>query len=923
MQPGSDTITTGPAAGVEPGAGSALASVRTQEKRSEPRLKSPALFLAIAFALGLAATGRSQESLFALTRSIPALIAFSAACLLAGTLLVRCGREVFAAGAAIVGFALAGAAAASLFSFRFPPHHLSNLKSWGMNLNRPLNLEGMLVSDPIRSPSGIEFDVEAVSLDQAPDGREGPKRLVTGRVRVIVAYGGTAISSAMDLRSSDRVEAIMRLRQPRVYRNPGSFDFRGRAQSIDDLYWEGSIDDENQLHKLPAPSRASWRRFIESVRGRLRGGIDRLYPPWSREGRDGAVIKAILLGDRSSLDSTTVDNFRASGLYHLLVIAGLHVGLIAALILGFCRFLGLRRSARNLCLLAILLAYSFVVEQRAPTLRASLMLVAFVLAELLGRDHTAINAVGIAALILLVTRPAWLFESGFQLSFGAALLIVGLAAPLLRATIEPYRNSLRELWNIERDAALLPLQAQFRLDLRLLISALQRRSTMLDGHTEAASQVVIWPLQAAFWLAEIVLFSALLQIGLLLPMVEQFHRVALAGVGLNAAALPLMGLLLAVAIPTVILAVWLPAWAVWPAKAASTLLRLLFALAARPHLPGWLSYRAPSPPLLVAVGFAVSLIVLALTLGRIRTGLLASSLAFGIFAILLVCAPFAPRIPVDTFELTALDCGRGEATLMVLPGAFTVLVGAGGAGRAGPPAFARAQRWDAGENIVSPYLWSRGIKHLGVVVVASAGGNLDGFVSILQNFRVDEIWYPQDLATRDSAADGMQAIFDAAHKRGTRIRELAAGEVLKLGTAEFQIGSAASTAQNQTQPSGQPFVMRVASPNGSALLAMGNCTSTQGALALAKLESTALVIDRQALTWVAHSSLLENISPKLAIVAPGSSTHGTAGDSLVVSAPELAAAQIVETDVAGAATIEMKSSSFVVRTFLAGREKLP
>ena len=73
----------------------------------------------------------------------------------------------------------------------------------------------------------------------------------------------------------------------------------------------------------------------------------------------------------------------------------------------------------------------FLVEQRAPTLRATLMISLYLLARVLYRDHSTLNTIGLAALVLLLCRPAWLFESGFQLSFSAALLIAGLAAPIL------------------------------------------------------------------------------------------------------------------------------------------------------------------------------------------------------------------------------------------------------------------------------------------------------------------------------------------------------------------------------------------------------------------------------------------------------------------------------------------------------------
>ena len=338
--------------------------------------------------------------------------------------------------AVLAGFVLSGAAAALLFSLRFPPNHVSHLESWGIDTTRPVELEGTLVTDCVITPTGCDFDLEASALRPSID--SGMTRPATGKIRVHIPEARATAGSmelALELRSGDRVWAKMILRRPHVSLNPGAFDFRERAANIDDLYWEGTLQDPTPLQKLsgePAP----WR-MIESTRARLRRAIDRMYPPWSAEGRNGAVLKAILLGDRTALDSATIDHFRASGLYHLLVIAGLHVGLIAALVLGLLRLLQVKRLWRNSILLIVLLAYGLIVEQRAPTLRATLMLVIFLLAQFLARDHSALNAVGLAGLTLMLVRPAWIFESGFQLSFAAALLIVGMAAPLLRISVEP------------------------------------------------------------------------------------------------------------------------------------------------------------------------------------------------------------------------------------------------------------------------------------------------------------------------------------------------------------------------------------------------------------------------------------------------------------------------------------------------------
>src|ERR1019366_2315889 len=104
------------------------------------------------------------------------------------------------------------------------------------------------------------------------------------------------------------------------------------------------------------------------------------------EGRYGAVLKAVLWGDRTSLDSDTIQDFRKTGLYHLLVIAGLHVGLLTLLLGLLLRPLSWNPGAKALFMLAFLLGYSLLVQQRASTLRATFMIGLYLVARVIDRD---------------------------------------------------------------------------------------------------------------------------------------------------------------------------------------------------------------------------------------------------------------------------------------------------------------------------------------------------------------------------------------------------------------------------------------------------------------------------------------------------------------------------------------------------------
>jgi Domain of unknown function (DUF4131) len=166
-------------------------------RKTTREIKSPALLLALALALGIilsvwlsGSSGSSPPAAIVL-RQVPRLIAAAAACLLGAGFLIRTGRNGSAAALLLAGFVVAGAALPILFACRFPPNHLSRLNGWVANfdgLDRPAEIEGSVLTEPIPTPSGLEFDLAATTLSETgfspayPGAR--PARPVSGKVRV-------------------------------------------------------------------------------------------------------------------------------------------------------------------------------------------------------------------------------------------------------------------------------------------------------------------------------------------------------------------------------------------------------------------------------------------------------------------------------------------------------------------------------------------------------------------------------------------------------------------------------------------------------------------------------------------------------------------------------------------------------------------
>lgn len=772
-------------------------------------MKCPILMMAGAFALGVLA-GQSAGLLF--------LLLACAGCVLAAGFCAWRGRHLLSWVLVLAGFACGGAACARLFQARFPANDVSHMASWGLSLTQPITLKGTLATTPLLAPYGVQFDLRVA---QVSDGRQIRTAAGKVRLRILNGRGSTLPAAALRLHYGESIEAFARLERPHNDRNPGGFDYRRWMESIQDIYWQGVVAGPQDVRETAGRVPFIVNRLIASARARVGESIDRIYPPWSVNGRDGAVLKAILLGDRSSLDSQTIEDFRQSGLYHLLVVAGLHVGLLVLLAGGLLRLLRVREAWRTPLLLIFLIVFAALVEQRAPTLRASLMIGAYLLAKWLDREQPALNAIGLAALILLFHRPAWLFDSGFQLSFAAALLIAGVAAPVLEHTTEPYRRALWRLDDVNCDIAFAPRVAQFRLDARSAARWLGEKSSLqgkLIERAETRMNIAAALLRVGVWIIDLVVFSAVLQLGLLLPMSEIFHRVTLAGIGLNTLAVPLMTVLLAIAVPVVLLGLIVPSVAAFVAKPLSIVMTGLFGLTSLPRLPHWLSFRVPTPPVWVAMGFALAVILVAFTIGRNRNVLAGATLAAAAFGVLIALYPFSSAIPKGVFEITELDCGGGEGLLMVLPDRTTVLVGSGGGSRRwlGGSDPLRGRRWDPGENIVSPYLWSRGIKTIDVLILPDvAGDHLSGVPSLLRNFRVKRFWYGSLPSGSERAS-----LLNMLGAHNVAMRRLRAGEKIQMGATRFEaLWPPLSGGIAQSRATGESLLLRVSNQDGSVLLA--------------------------------------------------------------------------------------------------------
>jgi competence protein ComEC len=463
-------------------------------------------------------------------------------------------------------------------------------------------------------------------------------------------------------------------------RNPGEFDY-GQYLKMHNIsaVFTGSGTDKIELtgHIEPDFYKAN---VIIPVKKYSIKVIDEFIG-----GDEGEYLKGLVLGERSNISKELKENFINAGVAHIIAVSGLNVAYVIIIIWGVLLFLPFRFSYKVIITLVCLLFYMNLTGNTPSIIRATIMASVFLLSQIIERKPNPYNIISFAALVIQIIDPRQLFDAGFILSFTAILSIV-----ILYPRLEKLINKIK--WYRELNSE------------------------------KFGSKIIKWT-------AALFLGTLAAQIGTLPITAIMFKKISIISLAANLFAIPLSNLALGLGF-VMIIASLISSWLASVFGILNSF--LLFIQLVFIEVCARLDYAFVETYfvdwMLFAFYYAVIILTFTITHLNYKARL--------VLIMLVILNFFVWKSVFDKTnqaELTYIDVGGSNCTMIKMPEGTSILINSGSAG---------SKYFSAERNII-PYLKSKGISRLDLLVINSLNYNeFRNLKYLVENFSVSKIILP-------------------------------------------------------------------------------------------------------------------------------------------------------------------------------------
>lgn len=715
---------------------------------------------------------------------------------------------------------------------------------------RIFDITAVVSQTPPSTGGYAKFRVEAKKIFY-----RGGWRDTRGGIRLKVRGGPVA------LERGDYVRFLGSMRETGNFGNPGEFDYKSwlRMRGVEVT---GFVKNPALIVKLRDAPPGIARR-VESVRDGIGGFIE------NSGVKNPGILKALITGDRTGIDSATKEAYISSGAVHLLAISGLHMGIVVYFSYTVILFI-LKRSARLMLAVNVkkaalifsllpVLGYAGLTGFSLPTVRAALMAGAFVIAFLVDRGRSYYNTLAMAALVILVIEPYALWEASFQLTFTAVFFILYLY-PWFYAFFK--RDGEGDV------PAPVP-------DERLKGFILRR----LRGR----------PLQS-------ILVTLAASIGTYPLVAYHFQRASTVGLATNLIAVPLTGVTIPFLFVSALLIKVSAALSAFFLHGADIFLSVQVAavrfFSALPFASLWVS-RPTVIEVFLIYGFIITLPLV--TRGRVYKFL---SLLLLFFFILDLGYWRAEKSWNKELRVTFLSVGQGDSSLIEFPGGATMLIDGGGL---------YSTTFDTGADIIAPVLRYKKIKRIDYMVLSHAQrDHMKGLKFVARNFKVGEFWW-----NGYGSMGGLGGILEG---KGVPVK-IMGEKKLTLMIKGVKVEVMPTGGRSGLDINNRSLVVRLSYGEESFLFPGDIGRAGEAELIRTPIKAHVLKSPHHGSRTSSSEGLLRALRPSLVVVSAGRYNPFGFPHAETLRKYEAAGSRVLRTDHAGAVEIKTPGRGLEVRTF--------